>query len=74
MTQVAALFVNPQRDEHGITIIRDSLGRVMSGKELHRYRLFLLGIRDPETVEALWKEEVAKQKDLAAQFKKGRRR
>lgn len=52
----------PQRGENGEILAPPiMLGKPMSGLKLFKYRLSLLGIRDPETVAELWEEHKAKQ-------------
>jgi hypothetical protein len=58
--QIEALYLCVPRDEHGRPTYRGKLGRMMSDREQHEYGCFLLGIREPETVEALWAEKQAK--------------
>lgn len=59
--QVELFYLAPERDEFGQVVSAPVVvGRPMSGRKLFAYRMFLLGIRDPETVERLWQEEKAK--------------
>jgi hypothetical protein len=63
-TQVELLYMAPQRGEHGEILLPPvTIGTPMTGRKLFEYRLSLIGIRDPETVAALWAEEKLKQPD-----------
>lgn len=53
---MAYAFLVP-RDESGAPIPQVTGARPVTPRELHEYRMFLLGIRDPETVQRLWEEE-----------------
>lgn len=60
-TQVRAFFVEPTRDDYGAVLPAPlTYGPPATREQLFRRRLFLLGVRDPETVESLWADERAK--------------
>ncbi len=53
-----ALYLAPARGEYGEVLHTPiTVGTPMSGERLFRYRCFLLGIRDPDTVAGLWAEQ-----------------
>jgi hypothetical protein len=50
------LYLDPVRDEHGVPVCAvAAYGRALSGRKLHDYRCFLLGITDPDAVAELWR-------------------
>ncbi len=60
------------RDEAGYPITNlPPMGAQGSPRQLFDYRMFVLGIRDPEDVERLWQEAEAKR---AADPKRGKKR
>jgi hypothetical protein len=73
--QLAAFYIDPPRDERGrVNYPPMFIGRRKGARELFAYRLSLLGIRDPETVESLWADEKVRQDALRAKEPKGRKR
>jgi hypothetical protein len=74
-TQIVRAFLEPPRNEHGVVLPPPpALAPALTGREAFAYRLFLVGVRDPETVAALWAEERAKAPERSARKKKKRRR
>ena len=57
MRQLDALFLSVARDERGCPTSLYVRFKPVSARQLHEYRCFLLGIREPETVKRLWLEE-----------------
>jgi hypothetical protein len=71
--QIDALYLSVPRDDHGYPAPTSTAGKKVTWRQLHQYRCFLLGIRDPETVALLWNEQEVKRR-AAAPPKKGSRR
>lgn len=62
--QIEALYL-VKRDQYGNPSFPVPVGRLANPRELHRYRCWRRGIRDPEIVEDLWRAEQEKAKARA---------
>lgn len=57
LKQIAALHLEPRRDEHGNPVFMGTGAKVPAPRAIHDLRMYMLNIRDPETVETLWREQ-----------------